>query len=189
MEASRRWPVDKEDSKADGLKNLVCTSNDRISRGLYEVVSAAGPITSRGEMDYISKDLIAIRAVQPTDKAFIYSTWLKGLYYGNEWFREIDQDLYYKCYKAVIASLLLKPTVSIIVACLKDDPDSILAYSVVEKRDSGVNVVHWIFTKAPWRKLGIAKKLIPNNVSVVTHLTRLGKNIKPRHWIFDPFLI
>jgi hypothetical protein len=126
------------------------------------------------------QELIVTRPGEATDVGFIYSTWLKGLYYGNDWFRAIPQELYYDHYHQVIEKLLFNSTTT--VACLSEDPDVIIGYAVYSK-----DTLHWVFVKNPWRKLGVAKKLIPDNIKRVTHLTILGKKLLPETWVFDPF--
>jgi len=130
--------------------------------------------------------VIKIRSAYPSDKNLIYSTWLKGLYFGNDWFREIKKDLYFEIYSEVIQKILSRPNIVIQVACLADDPETVLSYAILEKKEDSY-ALHWVFTKSSWRKLGLAKKLIPENISYVTHLTKVGKSIKPKKWPFIPF--
>lgn len=120
--------------------------------------------------------------MQSTDIGFIHSRWLKGLYYGNDWFRLIDQEKYFDFYRKVIEALIFKSTIT--VACLVEDQDTILGFSVTRN-----NVLDWVFVLPAFRKMGIGKSLIPNNIDTVTHLTKVGKALKPKSWKFDPFLI
>lgn len=121
------------------------------------------------------------------DIGFIVSTWLQGLYHGNDWFKQIDRDTYFDFYKKVVKSLVHRPTVKLKICCLKDNTDVILGYSVVEEKDHK-KILHWVFVKPVWRKQGIAKVLIPKDIEVITHLTKWGKQLKPKEWIFNPFL-
>lgn len=74
------------------------------------------------------------------------------------------------------------------VACLSEDPNVVLGYSVVERKDE--DVLHWIHVKFVWRKIGIAKALLkPFDIKATTHLTTLGEQLKPKHMIFNPFAI
>lgn len=117
------------------------------------------------------KELISYRDLMPADLNFIYSTWLKGLRYGNDWFSFITKEAYFTFYHRIIELILEKPNVIIKVACLKEDPDVILGYSVSE----GL-VLHWVFVKSAWRKIGIAKDLVPEFKSV-SHITAIAKSI------------
>lgn len=135
-----------------------------------------------------SKDLITIRPSTPEDINFVYATWLPGLYFGNSWFKEINRMLYYKKYHAVIDGIIKRPNITVSIACLKEDPDVILGYAITEIQEPGI-VLHWVFTRPVWRNLGIAKQLLPKDIVAVTHLTKIGKNLKPPEWVFDPFLV
>lgn len=128
-------------------------------------------------------DLIALRDYLPTDEAFIFSTWLTGLRYGNKFYELIDQEAYFQNYRRVISALLKKSKT--IIACLKDDPDNIVGYSV-----SSPSTLHWIHVKKDWRNIGIAKDLIPDSLDSVSHLTRIAIEILKKHpeIKFNPFL-
>lgn len=127
-------------------------------------------------------DIISIRGGLETDLKFVYATWLKGLYFGNDWFREIDQDIYFKAYHKVIERILAKPKALVWVAHLIEDPDVILGYSVTEGP-----ILHFVFVKEAWRRMGLACDLIPDTTNTVTHLTKVGRSIKPKAWSFNPF--
>jgi GNAT superfamily N-acetyltransferase len=126
---------------------------------------------------------VTIRPAEESDKAFIFATWLKGLYHGNSFYSEIEKDAYFTNYHAVLERVLAKS--SVLVACLTDTPDVVLGYAVIERG----TVLHWVFVKKSWRRFGIAKRLIPHPILTVTHLTKLGSKLKPQEWAFNPFLI
>ncbi len=128
--------------------------------------------------------LITIRDGQPGDVNFIYATWLKGLRFGNDLFREIPAKVYFEAYHKVVEALLNRPGVVIRVACLLEDPDVILGYSV-SKGDR----LDYVFVKTAWRKIGIAKNLVPPTIRVATHLTKEGLSIlrKRPDMHFNPF--
>lgn len=130
--------------------------------------------------------LIAIRDGAPKDREFIFATWLRGLRFGNDWFTLIDAKIYFSIYHRVIEALLASPHVSIKVACLKDDPDVILGYSV-----SRGTKLDWVFVKKAWRKVGIAKSLMPPIITYVTHVTKVGKSILQKYpkVSFNPFIL
>ena len=128
------------------------------------------------------KDLIAIRDAVAGDQAFIFATFLKGLRFGNDYYKLIDQDSYFKNYHQILTQLLIRRQCK--VACLKSDSDTILGYSIF----SGT-IVDWVFVKPAWRRIGIAKDLLPVGINTCTHLNKLCKSIKPPQWSFDPFKI
>lgn len=126
---------------------------------------------------------ILIRPITETDLPFIFATWLKGLYHGNEFYSKIKQDVFYAQYHKMIETILPKSMIKI--ACLEDEPDVIIGYCVFE-----TDRLHWIFVKKAWRKLTIAKQLL-NDVPFtrVSHLTKVGEAIRKKEkWEFDPFI-
>lgn len=133
-------------------------------------------------MNKDAAQIITIRLAKENDRAFIMATWLRGLYYGNPWFNEIKKDNFMDKYHEIISQLIAKPTVESHIAALEEDPDIILGYSITEAQ-----TLHWIFVKEAWRRIGIAKSLIPENIDKTTHLTVLGRKLKPQSMEFDPF--
>lgn len=130
--------------------------------------------------------LYDIRPMNADDENFIFSTWLRGLYYGESWFSMIPKDIFMNSYKQIVKTLLLNVNVKVNVACLKEEPNVILGYSVVSRNDEALI---WIFVKKPWREQGIGKSLVPSNLKYVTHLTALGKTLLPKlnNVAFNPF--
>lgn len=131
-------------------------------------------------------ELYAVRDYLPGDKNFIYASWLRGLYYGEPFFREIPKDVFMENYHRVLEAILAKQEITVKVACLKDDPEVILGYSVLSP-----GVCHWVFTKAAWRGIGIAKSLVPQGTDTVSHITKVGLGIlrKHSHLRFNPFVV
>lgn len=135
--------------------------------------------------DVTKTELIAFRSIDLLDIPFIMSTWLRGLRYGNPWFHLIEKNVYYKVYKAVIESILSKETTSVTIACLKDDPEVILGFCVYDGPR-----LHWVHVKQAWRNIGIARALVPSKISVVSHLTEVGKSLMLKNKLsFNPFFI
>ena len=131
---------------------------------------------------------IALRSYLPADRNFILATWLRGLYYGDSWFSLIPKSIFMSNYHKMLERLLDSPGVEVTVACLKDDEDVIMGYAV-SRTVEGSSVLDWVFVKSGWRKLGIAKSLIPKDLKACTHLTKVGKSLKPSSVIFNPFLL
>lgn len=130
--------------------------------------------------------LYVIREFKEEDRKFILATFLKGLYHGDSWFSLIPHDIFMENYKPALTALLSKPTTSVQVACLKDDEDIILGYSIL---GDNFTTLHWVFVKAAWRNGGIARALTPRYPTKVTHLTALGKSLMSKFsgTVFNPF--
>jgi len=130
------------------------------------------------------KGIAIIRPLMEWDNNFIYQTWLKGLYYGSDFFKQMRSDDFYRYYEQIVKRIIGFPGSEVRVACLSDDHEVVLGYCVFND-----STLHWVFVKPQWRKLGIAKELVPDTIKTVTHLTKVGKSLKPKEWAFNPFLI
>lgn len=125
-----------------------------------------------------------IRDYKEADKAFIMATWLRGLYYGDSWFSMIPKRIFMENYKKVLEAILTRSTVK--VACLIEDKDEILGYSVLS---NDFSIIHWCFVKSLFRGKGIGRSLVPQFPSSVSHLTALGKDLLKKFpdCVFNPF--
>lgn len=130
----------------------------------------------------MDQNKLVTRKAKAEDVPFIFATWLKGLYHGNAYYSEIEKEAYFSNYHKVLEHVLARADT--FVVCLADAPDVILGYSVTEGP-----VLHWVFVKKSWRRLGIARWLLPPTIERVTHLTKLGSKLKPAQWLFNPFLL
>lgn len=128
--------------------------------------------------------LVKIRSYEPDDKNFIYTSWLRGLRFGNDFFREIDSDVYYREMQKTVDTILALKDTKVDVACLIEDPRVILGY-VVNRPD----VLDWVFVKLPWRRMGVARTLLKDKeIKFVSNITIVGDKIrKKKGWVFNPF--
>lgn len=128
-------------------------------------------------------DVLEIRPAREADTNFIYSSWLRSYKWGNSFLRGLPDYLYYPHMTQLIDYLIKVRNVKIEVVCLREDSDIIVGYVVKEHR-----TVHFLFVKEAWRKLGIAKSLVPKDLALVTHFTNVGVKIftklYPTHEIF-----
>src|ERR1700686_3327393 len=111
--------------------------------------------------------LYDIRKGKDEDKNFILATFLRGLYYGDSFFSQVPKDIFMDRYKRVANALVNDTNTDIFVACLPEDPDVILGYSLISKDGK---TLYWTFVKAAWRKNGIGKSLISQDIKYVAHL-------------------
>ena len=138
--------------------------------------------------------LYDIRSAVTDDYNFIVATWLRGYYYGNDFkdesghslFSYIDKASFMRDYKKLVNAILTNPKVNIRVACLKEDPNVILGYSVTTKDD---RIIFWTFVKTAWRQQGIGKSLLPKDPKVAVSCTNLGLKLMSKYpnLKFNPF--
>lgn len=131
--------------------------------------------------------LYHIRDYKESDKSFVLATFLRGLYHGDSWFSQIPRDVFMNSYKIIAESMIVSPKNIIQIACLKEDSDVILGYSILS---ADFKAIRWVYVKSVWRKQGIGRSLVPQFPSTVTHLTILGKSLMDKipTAIFNPFI-
>lgn len=126
-----------------------------------------------------------VRPYVPEDKNFILATFLRGLYYGNEFYGMIPKDVFMENYRVVGEALLAHPNTQVLVSSLKEDPSIILGYSLVSK---DLEVLHWTFCKTAWRRQGVMNSLLPKTLKTYTHFTTLGLKLNEQlNLTFNPF--
>ena len=89
-------------------------------------------------------------------------------------------------YHKVLEALINKSIVN--VACLVEDRDVILGYSILSTDEE---TVHWCFVKSAFRNRGISKDLLPSNIATFTHFSTVGLDIAKKHpdCVFNPFCV
>lgn len=129
---------------------------------------------------------IEVRPYNPeTDKGLVYSTLLKGLYYGNSYYHSIDKAAFFTNYQRVVDHLIGKPGVEVRVLGFSGDADTILGYAIVEG-----STLHFMYSKTGWRKQGHTRLLVDYaSIKNVTHITSAGNAIRVKQgWGHNPFL-
>lgn len=118
-------------------------------------------------------------------KNLIFSKWMRSLRYGNDYYKLIEPGAFFKTYQQLINNILARRDAFVIVAALTDDPDVVLGFSV-----SHGPVLDYVHVHKDHRRHGIGRRLVPEAVTTISHLTRLGASIWGSHYghlIFNPF--
>lgn len=127
--------------------------------------------------------LIHIREGVQDDWSFIYSSWRRGLFYGNKHPAGIDEAEFMRNTQEKLERIMKDSRTDIRVACLIEDPSVIVGYAV-----TAPSTLHWVYVKKDWRQIGLAKALVPPGTQTATHLSKLGERLKPSHWSYNPFV-
>lgn len=126
----------------------------------------------------------------PASKAFIefesliMASFLNSLRYGNDLFKLIERDAYYKNYKIYVESLLKRPTS--MVRCALLDDNTALGWCLYQDK-----TLHYVWIKKEVRRQGIGKSLLPKEFDTISHITNVGINIwvnKYKDVRFNPYL-
>lgn len=127
---------------------------------------------------------IVIRPVQKNDQGIVFSTWLKGQYWGDDHFNLMPQNLYFEMYGDYVTSLINAKGTQIDCAVMADAPEVVLGYIVYNDQH-----LFWGYTKRPYRKQGIFNLLLKNmDFTEALSLTKVGVTIIKRKGLqFNPF--
>jgi len=121
-------------------------------------------------MDENSVSIVTRDFYPDLDSACIYATWRNSAYYGVPRGTECPKGFFSDLTQKIKEIL---PAASVKVACLKEDPATIIGYSVA----TGTHL-EWIYVKVDYRHMGIGKMLFPKNIETVTdHFTKIGRVI------------
>jgi len=100
---------------------------------------------------------IKIRLATDTDYPLIYSSWLKSFADADQ-ARLVTKSVYYQEHHALIDKLIAKKAL-FFVACSKHDDDHVYGWICVNLA-SKPQVVHYVYVKQIYRKIGIANYLM-----------------------------
>lgn len=137
----------------------------------------------------MSYDVISFKSSELPKQyeALVFSKWLRSLRFGNPLFKNIETNAFYTQYHAFIVSLLKKPGSVTRMAVLSDDHDVALGFAINRE-----DVLDYIYVQKEHRRIGIATKILPKNLTAFSHTTLVGidiwrNNEKYRNLKFNPF--
>lgn len=128
---------------------------------------------------------IAKREATQADIPFIFSSWLNS-YRNSIASRHITKTVYFEEHHKRIEVVAARSCV--IIAHDKDDPNQIFGWICVEP--GNVPIIHYVYVKHPYRKLGIARSLlaeVPCDVYIFTHDSTAARTLKPGG-VYNPYL-
>lgn len=135
---------------------------------------------------------VRIRRATKRDIPFITNSWLRSLRNAPQ-VQGIPNNTYYYQHHKLLEQLI--PRSVVLVICNENDEDQILGWCCAEVVDTAL-VVHYVYIKHPFRKLGLATRLVklleeseqPPAI-MHTHMTEIGRRIvKEKDWVFNPYL-
>ncbi len=110
-----------------------------------------------------------------SDHAFIYSSWRNALWYAER--RDPKgSDQFYRGASKRIASIIAAPDARVRIACLGDDPDMLLGWSVMLRTQ-----LVFVYVKIDYRRKGIGRLLAKGWTTFSEPETKIGKSLKEKH--------
>lgn len=130
------------------------------------------------------------------DIPFLTNSWLES-YRHSPQIRGVPNSVYFYYHHKVLEELLTRCTV--LVCCYPDRPSQILGYICAELFDTAL-VVHYVYVKKTFRKLGIGKSLVQEILNtekppavLYTHKTKdmfpIEKKLRQQGWIHHPYML
>ena len=147
----------------------------RLRDGVTEASPKFNPIRDSKRLP------IRVRQADEGDASFIYSSWLKSYAAQN---KDQPKLTIYELHRAVVSRLL--ETSITLVACMEDDPDQVLAW-VCAQRIPKFLIVHYCYTKAPFRRFGLGKTRLEafdyrqGEPIVISHKGYICKDLKGKY--------
>jgi GNAT superfamily N-acetyltransferase len=134
---------------------------------------------------------IRLRPANEEDIPFIFSSWLKS-FRSSLFASKLVNSVYFTEHHKVIEKIVKNSHV--IVACNDQDPTQIYGYIVAGTVDS-IFCLHYVYTKHPFRRMGIARLLInffehsKDLAGIYTHHTRAMDDIAPKfNLVHQPYI-
>jgi ribosomal protein S18 acetylase RimI-like enzyme len=106
-----------------------------------------------------------------SDHAFLYSTWRNALWFAEKRDPK-DADQFYKDASEKITAILKNPEALVKIACLADDPDMLLGWTV-----SHGTHLKFVYVKIDYRGKGIGRLLTKGFKTFDEPQTKIGKAI------------
>lgn len=126
-----------------------------------------------------------IRDAEPEDSPFYFMAWLRSYREHSDVARKMDERIYFKWQQKVIERLLRRAR--LLIAYNPDDSDQHYGFICYES-SAFIPILHYIYVKKPFRKLGIAGELLSlmgKQSFVYTHETDIVDQLT-HHGTFVP---
>ena len=136
---------------------------------------------------------IQVRPAEDEDARFVYSTWLRCYRVGSPSNLLIPRKVFYESHHPLLEKLISISNVA--VAHPVGEPGVILGYLVFQRRALG-DVVHFGFTKSPFREFGVMRTILAAmdvdlHKSCFTFWTRDSMSLidKFQGFTYNPYLV
>ncbi len=139
------------------------------------------------------KQSVSVRPMADADLPFVFNSWLKSFRMGKM-NRDVDNTVYFTEHHKLLHRLMKRSKV--LIATPENEPESICAYICYEVLH-GVFVLHYAYTKQPFRSLGLMRELIKHSghdiktvAGCFSHMTPMWEKMYPRFsLVYQPYTL
>lgn len=136
---------------------------------------------------------VNVRDMAAEDIPFVFNSWLKSFRNGRMC-KEVDNTVYFTEHHKTLQRLMSRSKV--LIAHPDGQPETICAYVCYEILH-GVFVLHYAYTKQPFRSLGLMRELlkhsghdVKNVAGCFSHMTPIWEKIYPRYsLVYQPYTL
>lgn len=119
-------------------------------------------------------NLISLRDYNDKDLSFIYNSWLKSTL--NDCDGSVVRHNFFETHKILYKSIIERSQIAI--ACDITSPDFIYGYVIFRHISPDVLILHYAYTKEPFRKFGVFRKIIESMTTIGEPIVTTYKNKK-----------
>lgn len=135
--------------------------------------------------------VVAFRSAEPSDEGVIFSAWLEAHRKHGDWPKRLSSRRYFEEHKLTVAKLIARSKT--LVACNESRTGQVFGFICYETPA----ILHWLYTKQVYRRLGIARAMIarafqPGTEGIAcSHWTARAGELVERGspWYYDPFIV
>lgn len=131
--------------------------------------------STASSLDYL------VRPGTKADHPFVARSWVLTLRASSRALKRANPATFFRHHHRVIDEMLADPAVRVRIATPPQDDFTILGFAVVQPPA----IVHMVYVKAPFRRLGIATRLLAGAKSQGLVYTQLTKDVKD--WVHDKY--
>lgn len=136
---------------------------------------------------------IKIRPATDSDVPFILNSWLKCYRDNGPIAQNVPNTIYFTSHHKLLQKIIKRST--LLVAVNDTDESQIYGYACAE-RIEGHFVLHFVYVKQQFRKMGIGSSLLntfeheTSSVGIFTHYTRMAEKMHLKYnMIYHPYVI
>jgi hypothetical protein len=138
-----------------------------------------------------------IRNLRKDDHNFVYATWLQSFWDNSPLTPHLDRPTYFSNHSKLVGNILSLQNKSYV--CYDPEDDCVIwGYLIGESFGDGtISLLHFIYTKGPFRGNGIAKALFKHSefdprTMQITHRTSQSMDYEDQHdlrLLYNPYII